>query len=141
LPTLSRAASCAKDRVRLPWGGERDSGLGREHGTAAIENFTEPKAGLDEPERLIGRCCRRSGRTICLPQPSRGRRAGSPRPVRPRCLCCDGVISDLSEQAAAVGLDLKLGLVSDECALICNACTAQLIEARALQTEAPRKPG
>jgi aldehyde dehydrogenase (NAD+) len=29
--------------VRLPWGGERDSGLGREHGTAAIENFTEPK--------------------------------------------------------------------------------------------------
>src|SRR5580704_8009147 len=30
--------------VRLPWGGERDSGLGREHGTAAIEHFTEPKA-------------------------------------------------------------------------------------------------
>src|SRR6202158_761989 len=30
--------------VRLPWGGERDSGLGRKHGTAAIENFTEPKA-------------------------------------------------------------------------------------------------
>ena len=30
--------------VRLPWGGERDSGLGREHGTAAIENFAEPKA-------------------------------------------------------------------------------------------------
>jgi aldehyde dehydrogenase (NAD+) len=30
--------------VRLPWGGERHSGLGREHGTAAIDNFTEPKA-------------------------------------------------------------------------------------------------
>jgi len=30
--------------VRLPWGGARDSGLGREHGTAAIDNFTEPKA-------------------------------------------------------------------------------------------------
>src|ERR1700730_16802470 len=30
--------------VRLPWGGERASGLGREHATAAIENFTEPKA-------------------------------------------------------------------------------------------------
>ncbi|HEX3846720.1 MAG TPA: aldehyde dehydrogenase family protein [Steroidobacteraceae bacterium] len=29
--------------VRLPWGGARDSGLGREHGDAAIENFTEPK--------------------------------------------------------------------------------------------------
>jgi aldehyde dehydrogenase (NAD+) len=30
--------------VRLPWGGARDSGLGREYGDAAIENFTEPKA-------------------------------------------------------------------------------------------------
>jgi aldehyde dehydrogenase (NAD+) len=30
--------------IRLPWGGARDSGLGREHGDAAIENFTEPKA-------------------------------------------------------------------------------------------------
>jgi aldehyde dehydrogenase (NAD+) len=29
--------------VRLPWGGNRDSGFGREHGDAAIENFTEPK--------------------------------------------------------------------------------------------------
>ena len=30
--------------VRLPWGGARDSGFGREHGTEAIANFTEPKA-------------------------------------------------------------------------------------------------
>lgn len=30
--------------IRLPWGGSRDSGFGREHGDAAIENFTEPKA-------------------------------------------------------------------------------------------------
>jgi hypothetical protein len=29
--------------ARLPWGGVRDSGFGREHGTAAIENLTEPK--------------------------------------------------------------------------------------------------
>jgi aldehyde dehydrogenase (NAD+) len=29
--------------VRLPWGGHRDSGFGREHGDVAIENFTEPK--------------------------------------------------------------------------------------------------
>jgi aldehyde dehydrogenase (NAD+) len=29
--------------VRLPWGGARDSGFGREHGDAAIQNFTEPK--------------------------------------------------------------------------------------------------
>jgi aldehyde dehydrogenase (NAD+) len=30
--------------VRLPWGGSGESGLGREHGDAAIENFTEPKS-------------------------------------------------------------------------------------------------
>jgi aldehyde dehydrogenase (NAD+) len=30
--------------VRLPWGGSGESGLGREHGEAAIENFTQPKA-------------------------------------------------------------------------------------------------
>lgn len=30
--------------IRLPWGGARDSGLGREHGDMAIDNFTEPKA-------------------------------------------------------------------------------------------------
>ncbi len=29
--------------IRLPWGGARDSGFGREHGDAAIENFTESK--------------------------------------------------------------------------------------------------
>ena len=29
--------------VRLPWGGNRDSGFGREHGEIAIANFTEPK--------------------------------------------------------------------------------------------------
>jgi aldehyde dehydrogenase (NAD+) len=30
--------------IRLPWGGARDSGLGREHGDIAIDNFTEPKS-------------------------------------------------------------------------------------------------
>jgi aldehyde dehydrogenase (NAD+) len=30
--------------VRLPWGGAGESGLGREHGEAAIDNFTEPKS-------------------------------------------------------------------------------------------------
>lgn len=29
--------------IRLPWGGARDSGFGREHGDMAIENFTEAK--------------------------------------------------------------------------------------------------
>ncbi len=30
--------------VRLPWGGNRDSGFGREHGDAALDNCTEPNA-------------------------------------------------------------------------------------------------
>lgn len=30
--------------ICLPWGGARDSGFGPEHGDAAIDNFTEPKA-------------------------------------------------------------------------------------------------
>jgi acyl-CoA reductase-like NAD-dependent aldehyde dehydrogenase len=30
--------------VRLPWGGSGESGLGREHGESAIDNFTEPKS-------------------------------------------------------------------------------------------------
>jgi aldehyde dehydrogenase (NAD+) len=30
--------------VRMPWGGSGESGFGREHGEAALENFTEPKA-------------------------------------------------------------------------------------------------
>lgn len=29
--------------IRLPWGGARDSGMGREHGMAAIDNYTESK--------------------------------------------------------------------------------------------------
>ncbi len=49
-----------------------------------------------------------------------------------RCMCCDGVIANLTDEALSIGLDLRLGLVSDECALICNDCTARLIEARKL---------
>ena len=37
--------------VRLPWGGARDSGFGREHGDAAIDNFTEPKVVWINTER------------------------------------------------------------------------------------------
>jgi hypothetical protein len=51
-----------------------------------------------------------------------------------RCMCCGGVIANFPEEAFSIGLDLKLGLVSDECALICNDCTAKLVEARRLQT-------
>jgi len=50
-----------------------------------------------------------------------------------RCMCCNGVIENLSDETISIGLDLKLGLVSDECALICNDCTAKLAEARMLQ--------
>jgi hypothetical protein len=57
--------------------------------------------------------------------------------ARYRCICCDGVIANLSEESIPTGLDLKLGLVADECALICNACTTKLIEARKLQAPSP----
>ena len=56
-----------------------------------------------------------------------------------RCSCCDGVIENLSEETIPVGLDLKLGLVADECALICNACTTRLIKARKLQPPTSRR--
>lgn len=40
--------------IRLPWGGTGESGFGREHGEAALENFTEPKtiwlSLLDKPK-------------------------------------------------------------------------------------------
>jgi len=47
-----------------------------------------------------------------------------------RCLSCNGIIDGLADQDLGIGLNIKLGLVSDECALICNACTAKLIEMR-----------
>jgi hypothetical protein len=47
-----------------------------------------------------------------------------------RCLNCDRVIPVLADEDLAIGLDPKLGLVSDECALVCNECTAKLIETR-----------
>jgi hypothetical protein len=37
-----------------------------------------------------------------------------------RCMCCNGVIENLREEAFSIGLDLRLGLVSDECVLICK---------------------
>jgi hypothetical protein len=47
-----------------------------------------------------------------------------------RCLSCNGIIAGQAEQDLGMGLNLGLGLVSDECALICNECTAKLIEPR-----------
>ena len=47
-----------------------------------------------------------------------------------RCICCAGVIEISSDQDASLGLNVALGLVSDECALICNDCTSRLISAR-----------
>jgi len=50
-----------------------------------------------------------------------------------RCLCCNGEITGLPDEDTAIGLSPVLGLVSDECAFICNDCTARLIEAEAAQ--------
>ena len=53
-----------------------------------------------------------------------------PSERRHSCLCCGRVIPGLLDQDPSVGLAAKLGLVSDECAFICNDCTAGLIDAR-----------
>ena len=47
-----------------------------------------------------------------------------------RCICCAGVIETSSDQDASLGLNVTLGLVSDECALICSDCTSRLIAVR-----------
>lgn len=48
----------------------------------------------------------------------------------PRCVCCAGVIEVSPDQDMSLGLNVALGLVSDECALICDGCTSRLIAAR-----------
>jgi hypothetical protein len=44
-----------------------------------------------------------------------------------RCISCGGVIDMPADQDLGLGLNLRLGLVSDECALVCDACTSRLI--------------
>ena len=56
-----------------------------------------------------------------------------------KCVCCDRVIEKLSDETIPIGLALTLGLVSDESALICNARTAGLVEARKLQDQAANR--
>jgi predicted Rossmann-fold nucleotide-binding protein len=51
-----------------------------------------------------------------------------------RCVCCDRVIASLPDEVLSMGLNTTLGLVSEECALICNGCTAGLMEAAARVT-------
>ena len=46
---------------------------------------------------------------------------------QPRCVCCAGVIEISPDQDMSLGLNVALGLVSDECALICDGCTSRLI--------------
>jgi hypothetical protein len=51
-----------------------------------------------------------------------------------RCLNCNGIIVGLADQDLGLGLNVKLGLVSDQCALVCNDCTARLTAARTTKT-------
>ena len=46
-----------------------------------------------------------------------------------QCICCGGIIEVSPDCDLSVGLDLAIGLVSDECALICDGCTSSLIAA------------
>ncbi|HTC99934.1 MAG TPA: hypothetical protein VK734_19525 [Bradyrhizobium sp.] len=50
-----------------------------------------------------------------------------------RCISCGGAIDVPPDQDPGLGLNLRLGLVSDECALICDGCTARLMAARQAQ--------
>jgi hypothetical protein len=50
--------------------------------------------------------------------------------ARHRCLCCGGVIDGFADDAA-VGFDARIGLFTDECAFVCDECTASLIAAAA----------
>ena len=43
-----------------------------------------------------------------------------------RCLYCNGISVGLAEQDLGIGLNIKVGLVSDECTLIRNECTMKL---------------
>lgn len=54
-----------------------------------------------------------------------------------QCVCCAGVIDGLADDAA-IEFDARVGLFTDECAFVCNDCTASLIAATA-QTETVRR--
>ena len=61
-----------------------------------------------------------------------------PSGVQHRCICCGGMIEIPPDQDISVGLNLTLGLVSDESAFICDGCTTRLIAARPVQKSAVR---
>ena len=50
---------------------------------------------------------------------------------RHRCVCCGGVIDGLAADDGAIGFEPRIGLFADECAFVCNECTASLIAAAA----------
>jgi hypothetical protein len=45
-------------------------------------------------------------------------------------MCCGGVIDGLADDGA-IEFDARIGLFTDECAFVCNDCTASLIAAAA----------
>ncbi|MCP1971705.1 hypothetical protein [Bradyrhizobium elkanii] len=49
---------------------------------------------------------------------------------RHQCVCCGGMIEGIVDDDA-IGLDVRIGLFTDECAFVCNECTASLIAAAA----------
>mgnify|MGYP007020372056 FL=1 len=57
---------------------------------------------------------------------------------RRRCMCCGGVIDGLADDEA-IEFDARIGLFTDECAFVCNNCTASLIAARRRQETVRRK--
>ena len=56
-----------------------------------------------------------------------------------QCAVCEGIIENLTDEAIPSGLDPRIGFFSDECVLICNACTSQLVQANAARLADRRK--
>jgi hypothetical protein len=58
---------------------------------------------------------------------------------RYQCAVCEGIIENLSDEAISSGFDPRIDFFSDECVLICNACTSQLVQANAARLAERRK--
>ncbi|MCA6101158.1 hypothetical protein [Bradyrhizobium australafricanum] len=53
-----------------------------------------------------------------------------------QCVCCGGIIEGIVDDDA-IGLDARIGLFTDECAFVCDECTASLIAAAARRRQEP----
>jgi hypothetical protein len=72
---------------------------------------------------------------------ARDLQAGNAFETQHRCQRCNCLIPGLLDEDPSVGLAVELGIVSDECAFICDDCTAALIEARLVARSGAARAG